>query len=102
MLDQTVETQGDTSNFEIVQEAVAAANAVADMSRRTWTQARQLMKDVHRSRGYFPSGKSKGKGKWRRPGPCLFLCQGPHWALDWQGTQELFTVSTGLPGRRQA
>ena len=23
-------------------------NAAADMSRRTWTQARQLMKDVHR------------------------------------------------------
>ena len=97
----------DTSKLEIVQEAVAAANAAADMSRRTWTQARQLMKDVHRSRGYFPvskgnsmdvdqgkgksrgkkgrfrtgkgkhRGKSKGKSKGRRPGPCL-LCQGPH------------------------
>ena len=69
------------------------------------------MKDVHRSRGYFPvskgnmmevdqgkgksrgkkgrsskgkgkrQGKSKGKGKGRRPGPCL-LCQGPHWTRD--------------------
>ena len=46
--DQSVETQeGDTSKLETVQEAVAAANAAADMSRRTWTQARQLMKDVH-------------------------------------------------------
>ena len=111
-LDQTVETQeGDTSKLETVQGAVAAANAAADMSRRTWTQARQLMKDVHRSRGYFPvskgnmmevdqgrgksrgkkgrsskgkgkrQGKSKGKGKGTRPGPGL-LCQGPHWARD--------------------
>ena len=73
-LDQTVETQeGDASKLETVQEAVAAANAAADMSRRTWTQARHLMKDVHRSRGYFPvsrgnmmevdlgQGKSRGK-----------------------------------------
>ena len=112
LLDQPVETQEeDTSKLETVQEAVAAANAAADMSRRTWTQARQLMKDVHRSRGYFPvskgnsmdvdqgkgmsrgtkgrfrtgkgkhRGKSKGKSKGRRPGPCL-LCQGPHWARD--------------------
>ena len=51
-LDQPVETQEeDTSKLETVQEAVAAANAAADMSRRTWTQARQLMKDVHRSSG---------------------------------------------------
>ena len=112
LLDQTVETQeGDTSKLETVQEAVAAANAAADMSRRTWTQARQLMKDEHRSRGYFPvskgssmdvdqgkgksrgkkehsrkgkgkhRGRSKGKSKRRRPGPCL-LCQGPHWARN--------------------
>ena len=104
-------TGEDTSKLETVQEAVAAANAAADMSRRTWTHARQLMKDVHRSRGYFPvskdklmdvdqgKGKSrgkkgrfrkgkgkqrekgKGKSKGRRPGPCL-LCQGPHWARD--------------------
>ena len=41
LLDQTVETQeGDTSKLETAQEAVAAANAAADMSRRTWTQAR--------------------------------------------------------------
>ena len=90
-------------NSRTVQEALAAANAAADMSRRTWTRARQLMKDVHRSRGYFPvsegnsmdvdqgKGKSrgkkgrfrtgkgnprekgKGKSKGRRPGPCL-LC----------------------------
>ena len=99
-MDQTVETQeGDTSKLETVQEAVAAANAAADMRRRTWTQARQLMKDVRRSRGYFPvskgnmmevdqgKGKSRGKkgrsskGKGRRPGPCL-LCQGPCWARD--------------------
>ena len=61
-------------------------------------------------------GKKKGKGKGRRPGPCL-LCQGPHWARDCpshhggkgkrvntfgKGTQELFTVSTSLLGRRQA
>ena len=69
------------------------------------------MKDVHRSRGYFPvskgnlmdvdqgkgksrgkngrfrtgkgkhKGKSKGKSKGRHPGPCL-VCQGPHWARD--------------------
>ena len=46
LLDQPVERQEeDTSKLETVQEAVAAANAVADMSRRTWTQARQLMKD---------------------------------------------------------
>ena len=112
LLDQTVETQeGDTSKLETVQEAVVAANAAAGMSRRTWTQARQLMKDAHRSRGYFPvskgnlmeidqgkgksrgkkgrsskgkgkrQGKSKGKGKERRPGPRL-LCQGPRWARD--------------------
>ena len=111
LLDQTVETQGDTSKLETVQEAVAAANAAADMSRRTWTQARQLMKDVHRSRGCFlvskgnmmevdqgkgksrgkkgrsskgkgkHQGKSKRNGKERRPGPCL-VCQGPHWARD--------------------
>ena len=105
LLDQTVETQeGDTSKLETVHEAVAAANAAADMSRRTWTQARQLMKDVHRSRGYLPvskrnvmevdqgkgksrgkkgrsskgkekrQGKSKGKGKVSRLGSCL-LCQ---------------------------
>ena len=74
MLDLTVETQeGDTSKLETVQEAVAAANAAADMSRRTWAQSRQLMKDVHRSRGYFPvseenmvavdQGKGKSRGK---------------------------------------
>ena len=70
LLDQTVETQeGDTSKLETVQEAVAAANAAADMSRGTWTQARQLMKDVHRSSGYFPVSKGnmmevdQGKGK---------------------------------------
>ena len=72
LLDQIVETQeGDTSKLETVQEAVAAANAAADMSRRTWTQARQLMKDVHRSRGYFPVSKGnmmevdQGEGKSR-------------------------------------
>ena len=101
LLDQTFEKQeGNTSKRE-----------AADMSRRTWTQARQLMQYVHRSRGYFPvskgnmmevgqgkgnsrgkkghsskgkgkrQGKSKGKGKVRRPGPCL-LCQGLHWARD--------------------
>ena len=70
LLDQIVETQeGDTSKLETVQEAVAAANAAADMSRRTWTQSRQLMKDVHRSRGNFPVSKGnmmevdQGKGK---------------------------------------
>ena len=48
LLDQPVETrEEDTSKLETVQEALAAANAAADMSRRTWTQARQLMKDVH-------------------------------------------------------
>ena len=69
LLDQPVETQeGDASNLETVQEAVAAANAAADMSRRTWTQARQPMKDVHRSRGYFPVSKrqSNGGGSWHR------------------------------------
>ena len=74
LLDQTVETQeGDTSKLETVQEAVAAANTAADMSRRTWTQARQLMKDVHWSRGCIPvsegnmmevdQGKGKSRGK---------------------------------------
>ena len=93
------------------QKVKEEANAAADMSRRSWTQARQLMKDVHRSRGYFPvskcnsmdvdqgkgksrgkkgrfrtgkgkhRGKSKGKSKGRRPRPCL-LCQAPHWARD--------------------
>ena len=67
LLDQTVETQeGDTSKLETVQEAVAAANATADMSRRTWTQARQLMKDVHRSRGYLPSLQRKQDGSGSR------------------------------------
>ena len=68
LLDQTVETQeGDTT----VQEAAAAANAAADMSRRTFTQARQVTKDVHRSRGHFPVSKGntmevgQGKGKSR-------------------------------------
>ena len=72
LLDQTVETQeGDTSKLETVQEAVAAANAAADMSRRTWTQARQPVKAVHRSRGYFPVSKGnmmevdQGEGKSR-------------------------------------
>ena len=105
LLDQPVKTQEeDTSKLETVQKAVAAANAAADMSRRTWTQARQLMKDVHRSCGCFPvsngnsmdvhqgkgksrvkkgrfrtgkgkhRGKSKGKSKGRRPGP--------HWVRD--------------------
>ena len=104
LLDQTVETQeGDTSKLETVQGAVAAVNAAADMSRRAWTQARHFMKDVHRSRRYFPvskgnmmevdqgkgksrgkkgrsskgkgkrQGKNKGKGKGRRPGPCMSL-----------------------------
>ena len=56
LLDQTKtkKQEGDTSKLETVQEAVAAASAAADMSRRTWTRARQLMKAVHRSRGYFP------------------------------------------------
>ena len=63
LLEQTVETQeGDTSKLETVQEAVAAASAAADMSRRTWTQARHLMKDVHRSRGYFPVSNRKHDG----------------------------------------
>ena len=105
LLDQTAATQkGDTSKLETVHEAVAAANAAADMGRRTWTQASQLMKDVHRSRGCFPvskgnmmevdqgkgksrgkkgrsskgkgkrQGKSKGIGKGRRLRRCL-LCQ---------------------------
>ena len=72
LLDQTVETQeGDTSKLETVQEAVAAANAATDMGRRTWTRARQLTKDVRRSRGYFPVSKGnmmevdQGKGKSR-------------------------------------
>ena len=72
LLDQSVETkEGDTNKLETVQEAVAAANAAADMSRRTWTQARQLMKDLHRSRGNFPVSKGnsmevdQGKGKSR-------------------------------------
>ena len=72
LLDQPVETQEeDTSKLETVQEAMAAANAAADMNRRTWTQARQLMKDVHRSRGYFPVSKGnsmdvdQGKGMSR-------------------------------------
>ena len=55
LLDEPVHTQeGDSSKLETVQEPAAATNAAADMSRRTWTQARQLMKDVHRSRGCFP------------------------------------------------
>ena len=63
LLDIPVETQEeDTSKLETVQEAVAAANAAADMSRRTWTQARQLMKDVHRSRGHFPVSKGQFDG----------------------------------------
>ena len=63
LLDQPVETQEeDTSKLETLQEAVAAANAAADMSRRTWTQARQLMKDVHRSRGYFSCLKGQFDG----------------------------------------
>ena len=61
LLEQPVETQeGDTSKLETVQEAVAAANAAADMS---WTQARQLMKDVHRSRGY--SLQSPKEIRWK-------------------------------------
>ena len=67
LLDQTVETQeGDTSKLKTVQEAAAAADAAADMSRRTWIQARQLMKDVHRSRGYFPSLQRKHDGSRSR------------------------------------
>ena len=63
LLDQTVETQeGDASKLETVQEEVAAATAAADMSGRTWTQARQLRKDVHRSRGYFPVSKGNPMG----------------------------------------
>ena len=107
MLDQTVETQeGDTSKPETLQEAVAAANAAADTSRRTWAEAWQLVVGVHRSRGYFlvskgnmmevnqgkgkshgkkgrsskgtgkRQGKNKGKGKGRRPGR-------PHWVRDY-------------------
>ena len=68
LLDQPVEThEGDVNKLETVQEAVAAANAATDMSRRTWTQARQLMKDVHRSRGYFSSLERQpndGSGSW--------------------------------------
>ena len=112
LLDQTVEThEGDTSKLETVQEAVAAANAAADMSRRTWTQARQLMKDVHRSRAYFPvskgnmvevdprerqvtrqertlhqrKGKTSGQEQRKRRGTSWtmsLLCQGPQWARE--------------------
>ena len=127
LLDQPVGTrEEDTSKLETLQEALAATNAAAaDMSRRTWTQARQLMKDVHRSRGYFPvskgnsmdvdqgkgkprgkkgrfrSGKGKprekgkGKIKGRRPGPCL-LCQ--NWSRDCpshHGGKGKRTVSSG-------
>ena len=73
LLDDPVEIhEGHVNKLETVQEAVAAANPAADMSRRTWTQARQLMKDVHRSRGYFAVSKSNhmmevnhGRGKSR-------------------------------------
>ena len=64
LLDQPVETrEEDTNKLETVQAALAAANAAADMSRRTWTQARQLMKDVHRSRGHFPCHEGQFDGR---------------------------------------
>ena len=69
LLDQPVETQeGDASKLETVQEAVAAANAAADMSRRTWTQARQPMKDVQPIAWIFSSlqRQSNGGGSWHR------------------------------------
>ena len=66
------------NKLETVQEAVAAANAAADTRRKTWTQARQVMKDVHRSLGYLSvflkgnqmmevdHGRGKSHGKtWR-------------------------------------
>ena len=97
LLDQPVEAQeGDTSKLETVQEAVAAANAAADMS---WTQARTTHErcaqiawplspvskgnsmEVDQGKGKTRGnkgrtnkgkgkhrGKSKGKGKGRRPG----------------------------------
>ena len=38
--------EGDVNELETVQEAVAAANATADVSRRTWTHATQRIKDA--------------------------------------------------------
>ena len=38
--------EGDVNELETVQEAVAAANAAADVSRRTWIHATQRMKDA--------------------------------------------------------
>ena len=110
LLGQIVDTQeGDTSKLETVQEAVAAANAAADTSRRTGTQARQLVKDVHRSRGFFPvskgnmmevdqgKGKSRGKkgrsskGKGKRQGKSKGKKQGE---TSW--TMSLVSDLTGL------
>ena len=38
--------EGDVNELETVPEAVAAANATADVSRRTWTHATQRTKDA--------------------------------------------------------
>ena len=72
-------------------------------TRSTLSQARQLMKDVHRSRGYFPVSKGNSMDVDQAKGKS----QGPHWdggkgkrtVSSGKRIQELFTVSTSLSGR---
>ena len=61
--------------MQSLQQAVVAAVAAEDASRRTWTPARPLMNEVDRNGGYYPTSgdgpltggnrKSKGKGMYR-------------------------------------
>ena len=64
ILDGQVQGQeDDTEKVQAVQQAVLAANAAQDHAKRAWTQARQLMNEVNRNRGYFPVGLRRTTGK---------------------------------------
>ena len=68
---QLQERDDDTDAVQSLQQVVVAANAAEDASRQTWTQARHLMNEVCRNRGYrftnahgplTSEGNRKGKG----------------------------------------
>ena len=72
ILDGQVHGRDDeTDGGQSLQQAVVAANAAEDASRRTWTRAGQLMNEVYRNRGYYnmvhsqlkPNAKSRASAK---------------------------------------
>ena len=65
---QLQERDDETDAVQSLPQAAVAASAVEDASQRTWTQARQLMREYYptNAQGSLTNkGKGKGKGKFR-------------------------------------